>query len=298
MNAIPVFYSEDLLAESGTRSPSPGKPKPVVEAWRSAELPIDVRPIRPATVEELSLAHDPYFVRAILACEAENGFWNRHADVAHSLPYTSGSMLCAARGALEAGVACAPVSGFHHAGYTSATMFCTFNGLVVAARKLLQEQHVKRVLILDLDFHYGNGTDEIIERLKLGAEIENVTFGQWYCAPTQAERYLEHLSRVVGRFADFDLILYQAGADLHVNDPLGGVLDSEQMRQRDRIVFEGAKREGVPVAWDLAGGYQGANRQGNPYSPRNNGGMRAGVRPFGLCQFRPVINGQADHYGG
>jgi len=256
MNAIPVFYSEELLAGSGTRSPSPGKPKPVLAAWRRAGLPIEVRPIVPATVEELSLAHDPNFVRAMLAGEAENGFGNRRADVARSLPYTSGSMLCAASLALDTGVACAPVSGFHHAGYATATMFCTFNGLIVAARRLLKEQRVKRVLVLDLDFHYGNGSDEIIDRLMLGAAIENATFGQWYCTPTQAERYLEHLSRVIERFADFDLVLYQAGADLHVDDPLGGVLDSEQMRQRDRMVFEGAKRAGVPLAWDLAGGYQ------------------------------------------
>jgi acetoin utilization deacetylase AcuC-like enzyme len=57
-------------------------------------------------------------------------------------------------------------------------------------------------------------------------------------------------------FKDFDLILYQAGADLHIDDPLGGVLDSDQMRQRDAIVFDAAKRAGVALAWNLAGGYQ------------------------------------------
>jgi acetoin utilization deacetylase AcuC-like enzyme len=50
--------------------------------------------------------------------------------------------------------------------------------------------------------------------------------------------------------------LYQAGGDVHGDDPLGGVLDSDQMRQRDRVVFEAASNAKVPLAWNLAGGYQ------------------------------------------
>jgi acetoin utilization deacetylase AcuC-like enzyme len=254
--AIPVFYGEELLANSDSRSPSAGKPKPVVEAWQRAGLPIELRHVAPATLAELSLAHDPDFVQAILLGEAENGFGNCRPDVARALPYTTGALLNAAEAALECGIACAPVSGFHHAEYATAQMFCTFNGLVVAARKLLNAQRVERVLILDLDFHYGNGTEDIIERLGLEQQIENMTFGRWYVSTTQAAKYLEHLNRVVGTFGDYDLILYQAGADLHVDDPLGGVLDSAQMRERDRMVFEGAHGAAVPLAWDLAGGYQ------------------------------------------
>ena len=55
---------------------------------------------------------------------------------------------------------------------------------------------------------------------------------------------------------DCDVILYQAGADPHVDDPLGGWLTTEQLRERDRRVFESAQRLGVPIAWNLAGGYQ------------------------------------------
>jgi acetoin utilization deacetylase AcuC-like enzyme len=255
-DSIPVFYADDMLANSDSRSPSASKPKPVVDSWRHAGLPIQLRPVVPATVDELCLAHDRAFVQAILLGEAENGFHNCRPDVARALPYTTGALLGAAEAALEGGIACAPVSGFHHAEYAVAQMFCTFNGLVVAARKLLNAQRVERVLILDLDHHYGNGTDEIIERLGLEHQIENATFGRWYGSPTQAGKYLEHLSRVIETFPEFDLVLYQAGADLHVDDPLGGVLDSPQMRQRDRIVFDGAARAGVPLAWDLAGGYQ------------------------------------------
>jgi len=53
-----------------------------------------------------------------------------------------------------------------------------------------------------------------------------------------------------------DLLLYQAGADPQVDDPLAGWLTSEQLRERDRIVFEHCAGRVLPIAWNLAGGYQ------------------------------------------
>jgi acetoin utilization deacetylase AcuC-like enzyme len=256
MRAIPVFYTEKILADSGSYSPSAAKPTFVVEAWRRAALPIDWRTVTPATVEDLSLAHHPEFVSSILAGTARNGFGNHRPDVAQSLPFTTGAMLNAAVAALECGIACAPVSGFHHAGYSTATMFCTFNGLMITALKLLRSKQVKRILLLDLDQHYGNGADEIKKTLGIGKEIVNATFGRWYDNPSQASEYLVRLKLAIKQFPKFDLVLYQAGADLHVDDPLGGVLDSNQMRERDSIVFDAARSSGVPLVWNLAGGYQ------------------------------------------
>lgn len=227
-----------------------------MESWRTAALPIDVRPITPVTVDELIAAHDPQFVRGVLECRIDNGFKNQRPDVAQSLPFTSGAMLCAARHALEQGIACAPVSGFHHANYASAGGYCTFNGLMVTAVRMLNEGRARRIMILDCDMHYGDGTDDIIERLKLERRVDNVTFGRWFTTPLHAERYLGHLELETARFRDFDLVLYQAGADVHVDDPLGGVLTTEQMRFRDVAVFRAAKSAGVPLAWNLAGGYQ------------------------------------------
>lgn len=254
--AIPVFFGEAAVADNDSFSPSAGKPRAVVAAWQSENLPIDVRSIDPVSIAQLSAAHDPAFVADVLACRVDNGFRNRNADVARSLPYTSGAMLCAARLALEASIACAPVSGFHHAQYAIAAGYCTFNGLMVAATALLAEARLKRIMILDCDRHYGDGTDDIIDRLQLASAVDNVTFGRWYATPDQGERYLEHLEREARRLADFELVLYQAGADVHVDDPLGGVLTTAQMRQRDAIVFGAARSAGVPLAWNLAGGYQ------------------------------------------
>jgi acetoin utilization deacetylase AcuC-like enzyme len=253
---IPVFYREDMLAEADSFSPSAGKPRHVVAAWDAASLPIRIESYPPATLDELCRSHDAAYVRGVLSLEFPNGFDNRREDVARSLPWTTGAMLAAAREALRRGVACAPVSGFHHAHYASGGGFCTFNGLTVSASALLSEGIVRRVLILDCDQHFGDGTEQILERLDLERTVENVSFGRWFDAPQEPDAYLAELGEQVSRFADFDLVLYQAGADVHVDDPLGGVLTTGQMIERDRIVFEAARDAGVPIAWNLAGGYQ------------------------------------------
>jgi acetoin utilization deacetylase AcuC-like enzyme len=69
-------------------------------------------------------------------------------------------------------------------------------------------------------------------------------------------RFFVWLRRTIAEFnaAGCDLVLYQASADMHIDDPLGGLLDSAQLRERDRLVFAGLQ---APVVWNLAGGYRG-----------------------------------------
>ncbi len=256
LSVIPVFYSELMLAETGSFSPSAAKPRHVLTAWQRAQLPLTVRAVEPVSEVDLCLAHDPAFVRGVLAGALPNGFGTTALDVARWLPYTTGAMLGAARAALTGACACAPVSGFHHAQYDSAAGYCTFNGLIVVSRWLLAAGSVQRILILDCDMHYGDGTDGILKRLQLTRSITNGTFGRWFHEPRQAKAYLDRLRQTVARFGECDLALYQAGADVHKDDPLGGVLTTEQMIERDRIVFSAARSSGTPIAWNLAGGYQ------------------------------------------
>lgn len=255
-STIPVFYREDMLAHIDSFSPSAGKPRLVLKAWLDGDLPIELRDFSRVTSDELALAHDPAYVTGVLSSKIPNGFGTTDPGVASTLPYTTGAMLAAARHALQHGVACAPVSGFHHAHYDSSGGFCTFNGLAVTACKLLAEQRVRRVLVLDCDQHFGDGTDDILGRLHLFESVENVTFGRWFHTAQDADRYLRKLNAILATIGDYDLILYQAGADVHVDDPLGGVLSTEQMRKRDELVFTAAKATRVPLAWNLAGGYQ------------------------------------------
>jgi len=80
--------------------------------------------------------------------------------------------------------------------------------------------------------------------------------GAEYLRPNQAEEFLALLPELVRSMRGCDVILYQAGADPHVNDPLGGWLDDAQLQRRDELVFATAKELGVPIVWNLAGGYQ------------------------------------------
>jgi len=256
MNALTVFYSPAMVAPSLSYSPSSEKPAQVVASWKRLGLPLEVRDPRPATAEQLALAHDPAFVFGVLSGRRPNGFDNRSAKIAATLPLTSGAMLSAARHALaHGGAAIAPVSGFHHAAHARAAGFCTFNGLMVTAQVLCSEG-VQRVGILDCDHHYGDGTDDIIEHLGVRDRVHHVSIGATFDRPHHAARFLGALGGIVDSFAGCDVVLYQAGADPHIDDPLGGWLSTAQLRERDARVFAGLKRLGVPVAWNLAGGYQ------------------------------------------
>jgi acetoin utilization deacetylase AcuC-like enzyme len=253
MENIPVVYCPEMSVQTASYSPSSDKPRQVVADWLIRNFPIKVEPPQAIDVHALEQAHDPRYVHAVLSGDQENGFGNKDLAVAESLRYTVGAMYEAARLALmNTRAACAPVSGFHHAGYAFGGGFCTFNGLMVALCKLRGSGLIKRAAILDLDQHWGNGTHDILAQQKSNW----VAHFSESVAPSTAERFLKNLPAVVEKLIDgADILLYQAGADSHVDDPLGGYLTTEQMRRRDRIVFQTCKRLGVPVCWCLAGGY-------------------------------------------
>lgn len=250
MKPIPVFYRPEQSANTESFSPSASKPARLMELWRGQNQ-IDVRSFEPTTVDQLSLVHDRAFVEDVLALKRPNGFDNFDASVAASLPYTSGSMLAAALHVAEhGGVACSPTSGFHHAGWDFAGGYCTFNGLALAA-VILQQQGIK-VGILDGDAHYGNGTDDILHRFGLG--IKHHTWGKDFpCGEVVSDsKAWRWYTRAVDDLQDCDVVLYQASADPHIDDPLGGQLRDKALMMREHIVFGGLKR----VAWNLAGGYR------------------------------------------
>lgn len=256
MKAIRVFFSQDMVASSAALySPSAQKPEYVVKSWKR-RFPIEICDFEPLSVNEIAIAHDRGHVVDILLCRKANGFGNTDPEIAKSLPYTTGSMLAAAEEAYLSGmVAVSPTSGFHHSGWNFSGGFCTFSGLAIAALHMKKKYGIK-VGIVDFDAHFGNGTADVIEKLGVEDDVKHWTFGGDPCkkpeqAVTDVEKVIEQM------VADgCELILYQAGADPHVNDPLGGYLTSAELERRDRIVFETCKRLGVGVAYNLAGGYQ------------------------------------------
>ena len=251
--AVPVFYSDDMVCDSLSYSPSASKPARVVTAWEADGQAMRIMTPKPATCEQLRRAHSDEHVSGVLFGTRHNGFGNASAAVAASLPYTVGSMIDATYEALANGIgAVSPTSGFHHAGYDTASGFCTFNGLMVAANQF----PFGRIGILDFDGHPGDGTDDIIKTLRMRNRI--VHYSQGYQLDSTPGVFLAGLAETIEHlFKDCDVVLYQAGADMHVDDPLGaGFLTTAQLFERDRTVFETLRGLHLPVAWNLAGGYQ------------------------------------------
>lgn len=249
---IPVFYADMMATSAGGASPSAAKPKYAIGRWLADGQPIKIVTPRPATCEQFYRVHDNDYVDGVFNGSRLNGFGSDDDDVAATLPYTTGSLIDATYEALRNGIgAVSPSSGFHHAGYYEGGGFCTFNGLMVVAR----EFPFGRIGILDFDAHYGDGTDAIIERT---GPSNVVHYSQGRYTNPHPEMFLHGIEWLIkSMFAKCDIVLYQAGADAHIDDPLGaGFLTTEQLFERDRLVFRTLRALKIPVVWNLAGGYQ------------------------------------------
>ena len=272
---IPTFYSDKMVVdELNSYSPSAGKPRIVAHALHDLQrtmpkLGIKFYEPEPVSIESICRVHDESHVRSILALSKNDGFEKKNANVARSLPYTSGAMLSAARFALHARThAAALCSGFHHASYDVAKWFCTFNGLMISAAELLHTGEARRIAIIDADQHYGDGTQSILDDAKRGKipglqpetcdRIFHYSFGQDFEEPAHARLYLARARELGDELAKFspDVVIYQAGADAHCDDPLGGVLTTEELVDRDMTIIGACTKLGIPVAWNLAGGYK------------------------------------------
>ena len=259
LDSLKVFYSPDMVSESGRRvSPSDRKPRDVAEALQRTSWPIELIAPEPTSLVDICRIHEPTYVEDVLELRRASGFGSISASVARSLPYTCGACYGAALVALKEGISASLSSGFHHAGPNGARGFCTFNGLMITAAQLLASARVTRIAIIDCDYHYGDGTQAIINAQMLSDQILHVSFGLTYKVPAQAEAYLAEVYRLRAVLEKNrpGIILYQAGADTHIDDPLGGLLTSEQMRERDRAMFAIASDLSIPLTWNLAGGYQ------------------------------------------
>jgi len=257
LTSIPVFYTPRMVANPRCFSPSPGKPASVVESWRKLAVAVQFKEPAAVDMADLYRVHSPAFVDAVLDLRIDNGCGTREPEFVNSLFWTNGAMLSAARCAIENGrVAVAPVSGFHHAGYDYCGGFCTFNGLMVAAAALMVAGEARRVGILDFDQHWGDGTAHIIHQLELQTHVVHYSPVRQFSTIETAKAFLAAIPRIADLFVGCDVVLYQAGADPHVNDPLGGWLSTQELHTRDDRVFEEFSRRAIPVAWNLAGGYQ------------------------------------------
>lgn len=237
------------------------------------ERPIDgveiVSPT-PCGRDEIAAVHDPTYVDAVFTgsprelAESNTIGWDERLPAA--VCASNGGVRDAALHALASrGIAGSLSSGLHHAAYDSGAGYCTFNGLVVAARAALQHG-ARRVLILDLDAHCGGGTAELIDGLD-GVEqvdVSVVSYDRYESRPdaqlvmSDGHDYLAAIRRTLDSIAapgEIDLVLYNAGMDPH--GEAGGVsgIDDAVLAEREALVFEWVVSHRIPTAWVLAGGY-------------------------------------------
>ncbi|MGV3612132.1 MAG: histone deacetylase [Fluviicola sp.] len=199
-----------------------------------------------------------------------SGFEHTPDLINRELRIMEGTRLCA-ESVKNGGIALNIAGGTHHAFTDRGEGFCLLNDQAIAAQWLLDQQLFKRILIVDLDVHQGNGTAEIFRN-----KPEVFTFSMHGGAnyPMHKEEsdkdihletflddksYLEILRRelsLVLESFDPDFIFYQCGVDILESDKLGKLKVSQSgIRSRDEFVLNHAKNQNIPIVCSMGGGY-------------------------------------------
>ena len=183
---------------------------------------------------------------------------------------SKGTYTCA-KYALENGVSMNIAGGTHHAFRDRGEGFCVLNDFAIASNMLLQRDQVKKILFVDLDVHQGNGNAKIFEdesrvftfsmhgekNYPLRKQKSDLDIG--LPDRSKGDLFLKTLKSNLPRLIDEvqpDLIFYLAGVDILESDKLGRLSVSKQdCCERDKFVFECCKRNDIPVAVSMGGGY-------------------------------------------
>lgn len=182
----------------------------------------------------------------------------------------NGTLQCA-RYALQHGIAMNIAGGTHHAFTNRGGGFCLLNDIAIAANFLLKEQLAKQILVVDLDVHQGDGTAQIFQHEKrvftfsmhgannyplqkqrsdLDIALPDDTDDVYYLKTLDA-----NLKSLIARVQP-DFIFFQSGVDILATDKLGKLsITREGCKQRDRIVFETAHQNRIPLVASMGGGY-------------------------------------------
>ena len=199
-----------------------------------------------------------------------SGFVHNNELIERELRIMEGTRLCAAL-VKNGGAALNIAGGTHHAFTNRGEGFCLLNDQAIAAQWLLDEQLFKRILIVDLDVHQGNGTAEIFRNTP-----EVFTFSMHGRAnyPMHKEEsdkdihletflddrsYMEILrSELTGILETFepDFIFYQCGVDILESDKLGKLKVTQRgIHSRDEFVLSITKQRNIPIVCSMGGGY-------------------------------------------
>lgn len=252
----------------------------VMAALRESGTPLAIHEPLPMPLQWIEAVHDPAYVAQVATLSVPPdkarriGFPVTERVRARSF-LTPGGTWAAARLALAHGFVANAAGGSHHALFDTGAGYCVFNDLAIAANRLIAEGDARRILILDLDVHQGDGTaalmagrDDVFTHSMHGeknfpARKARSTLDLSLPDGMGDEAYLalllETLPRVLSGFEP-DIILYQAGVDVHGEDRLGRLaLTDTGIEARDRFVMREARGRGIPLASTMGGGY-GADR--------------------------------------
>jgi acetoin utilization deacetylase AcuC-like enzyme len=228
------------------------------------------------SLDDLRLVHDAAYVEAVVSgtvpreIQRRIGFpWS--PQMVERSRRSVGATIAAAHIALDEGVAANLAGGTHHSFADRGEGFCVFNDVAVASRVLQRDQLARRIAVVDLDVHQGNGTasifagDESVFTFSMHGD-KNFPFKKEIsdldvALPdgTGDEQYLDllrrHLAAVLNRHQP-DFVFYLAGADPYEGDRLGRLkMTIEGLRQRDQLVLGACSEAGLPVAISMSGGY-------------------------------------------
>lgn len=248
----------------------------VIRALDEAQVPFTLH--RPGLIDRnwIEAVHDPVYVSQVLSCavplEKERRIgYPVSGPVAARAQLSPGGTWLAAKLALVHGYAANSAGGSHHALADTGAGYCVFNDLAIATNRLLAEGDVRRVMIVDLDVHQGDGTAALLSgrndvftfsihaeknfparkaRSTLDISLPDGTGDDAYMAVLR-----QHLPGSIDAF-DPDFLFYQAGVDPHREDRLGRLaLSDSGLAARDRFVARCAAERGVPLASVVGGGY-------------------------------------------
>jgi len=236
--------------------------------------PEDFAEPEPPSREDLLLVHTSAYVDDLDHARLTERTYRSELPVTRpvieAFRLAAGGSILAARLAAERGVGVHLGGGLHHAFPDHAEGFCYVNDVAIAARAAQRDGLARKVLVVDLDLHQGNGTaavfrsDDSVFTFSMHQEDnypvkERSDLDIGLGDGTRDEEYLALLRETLPRLRDEerpDLAIYVAGADPFEEDQLGGLsLTRAGLRERDRIVFGELAARGVPVAVVLAGGY-------------------------------------------
>jgi acetoin utilization deacetylase AcuC-like enzyme len=270
-----LFYTDQYTIDlpAGHRFPMPKYR--IVRDLLTADGRFEFAAAPMAGPEMVELAHDPEYVHRFLAgsLSAQEirriGFpWSE--QLVRRTMASVGGTLSATEEAFSTGWGGTLAGGTHHAFRSEGSGFCVFNDIAVAIQSLRQSARVRRVAVIDLDVHQGDGTAQIFVD-----EPEVLTFSM-HCDTnfpfrkrqskidvslpegTGDEEYLEQLELVLPRVFELqpEIIFYQSGVDGLYADALGRLkLTHEGLKQRDQMVMTAVRAAGIPVVITLGGGY-------------------------------------------